>query len=100
MNDDCPRTIDLSAYLDEELTNQERVLMQVHLATCPRCEAMLAGFTSDNRPRRIYVNNGGDIAIQRHPLMGLRIATICWRCCQARAESKAVAVAGAVAPAD
>ena len=25
--------------------------------------AMLAGFTSDNRPRRIYVNNGGDIAV-------------------------------------
>ena len=25
--------------------------------------AILAGFTPDNRPRRIYVNNGGDIAI-------------------------------------
>jgi len=25
--------------------------------------AMLEGFTPDNRPRRIYVNNGGDIAI-------------------------------------
>jgi ApbE superfamily uncharacterized protein (UPF0280 family) len=25
--------------------------------------AMLAGFAPDNRPRRIYVNNGGDIAI-------------------------------------
>ncbi|MBX9458773.1 MAG: UPF0280 family protein [Rhizobium sp.] len=25
--------------------------------------AMLAGFTPDNRPRRIHVNNGGDIAI-------------------------------------
>lgn len=26
-------------------------------------EAMLAGFAPDNRPRRIYVNNGGDIAL-------------------------------------
>jgi ApbE superfamily uncharacterized protein (UPF0280 family) len=25
--------------------------------------AMLAGFPADNRPRRIYVNNGGDIAV-------------------------------------
>ena len=29
--------------------------------------AMLAGFASDNRPRRIYVNNGGDIAIHLDP---------------------------------
>ncbi len=42
MNDHFPRTIDLSAYLDEELTQRERVRMQVHLAICPRCAAMLA----------------------------------------------------------
>ena len=29
--------------------------------------AVLAGFTPDNRPRRIYVNNGGDIAIHLDP---------------------------------
>ena len=29
--------------------------------------AMLAGFTPDNRPRRIYVNNGGDIALHLDP---------------------------------
>lgn len=29
--------------------------------------AMLAGFASDNRPRRIYVNNGGDIALHLDP---------------------------------
>jgi ApbE superfamily uncharacterized protein (UPF0280 family) len=35
--------------------------------------AMLAGFTSDNRPRRIYVNNGGDIAIHLDPGADYRI---------------------------
>ena len=35
--------------------------------------AMLAGFTSDNRPRRIYVNNGGDIAIHLDPGTDYRI---------------------------
>ncbi|UVC06521.1 UPF0280 family protein [Rhizobium sp. TH2] len=29
--------------------------------------AMLAGFTPENRPRRIYVNNGGDIALHLDP---------------------------------
>jgi len=35
--------------------------------------AMLAGFTADNRPRRIYVNNGGDIAIHLDPGADYRI---------------------------
>lgn len=35
--------------------------------------AMLAGFTSDNRPRRIHVNNGGDIAIHLDPDADYRI---------------------------
>jgi ApbE superfamily uncharacterized protein (UPF0280 family) len=35
--------------------------------------AMLAGFTPDNRPRRIYVNNGGDIAIHLDPGADYRI---------------------------
>jgi hypothetical protein len=35
--------------------------------------AMLAGFASDNRPRRIYVNNGGDIAIHLDPGAEYRI---------------------------
>lgn len=36
--------------------------------------AMLAGFTPDNRPRRIHVNNGGDIAIHLDPGAEYRIA--------------------------
>lgn len=35
--------------------------------------AMLAGFAPDNRPRRIYVNNGGDIAIHLDPGADYRI---------------------------
>lgn len=35
--------------------------------------AMLAGFAADNRPRRIYVNNGGDIAIHLDPDAEYRI---------------------------
>lgn len=35
--------------------------------------AMLAGFAPDNRPRRIYVNNGGDIAIHLDPDVEYRI---------------------------
>lgn len=35
--------------------------------------AMLAGFSPDNRPRRIYVNNGGDIAIHLDPDAEYRI---------------------------
>ncbi|MGV3549542.1 UPF0280 family protein [Rhizobium sp.] len=35
--------------------------------------AMLEGFTPDNRPRRIHVNNGGDIAIHLDPGADYRI---------------------------
>jgi ApbE superfamily uncharacterized protein (UPF0280 family) len=35
--------------------------------------AMLAGFEPDNRPRRIHVNNGGDIAIHLDPGADYRI---------------------------
>jgi hypothetical protein len=35
--------------------------------------AMLVGFSSDNRPRRMYVNNGGDIAIHLDPGADYRI---------------------------
>jgi uncharacterized protein len=35
--------------------------------------AMLAGFAPDNRPRRIYVNNGGDIALHLDPGADYRI---------------------------
>jgi len=35
--------------------------------------AMLAGFTPDNRPRRIHVNNGGDIALHLDPGAEYRI---------------------------
>lgn len=35
--------------------------------------AMVAGFAPDNRPRRIYVNNGGDIAIHLDPGAEYRI---------------------------
>lgn len=42
MDDHCPRTIDLSAYLDEELSKRERLGLRRHLATCPQCGAMLA----------------------------------------------------------
>lgn len=37
--------------------------------------AMLAGFAPDNRPRRIYVNNGGDIAIHLDPGAEYRIGS-------------------------
>jgi len=36
--------------------------------------AMLAGFAPDNRPRRIYVNNGGDIALHLDPEAEYRVA--------------------------
>ena len=35
--------------------------------------AMLAGFTPENRPRRIYVNNGGDIALHLDPGAEFRV---------------------------
>lgn len=35
--------------------------------------SMLAGFTPENRPRRIYVNNGGDIAIHLDPGAEFRV---------------------------
>lgn len=35
--------------------------------------SMLAGFTPENRPQRIYVNNGGDIAIHLDPGAEFRI---------------------------
>lgn len=42
MNEPCPKTIALSARLDDELTPHERALLDAHVAGCPVCAAMLA----------------------------------------------------------
>ena len=41
MSESCPRTIEVSAYLDDELSVAERAQLQAHLASCERCSAML-----------------------------------------------------------
>ena len=43
MHESCPRTVEISAYLDHEQSAAERARLQSHLATCPQCGAMLAG---------------------------------------------------------
>lgn len=42
MSESCPRTIEISAYLDDELGVAERTQLQAHLAGCARCGALLA----------------------------------------------------------
>lgn len=41
MDEHCPRTIELSAWLDRELADAARARLEVHLAGCPACSAML-----------------------------------------------------------
>ncbi len=43
MAESCPRTVEISAYLDHEQSVAERAQLQSHLAVCPQCGAMLAG---------------------------------------------------------
>ena len=63
MGESCPRTIEVSAYLDDELSVAERAQLQAHLAGCERCSAMLMklgalrdeltdGWTIKRRPPR------------------------------------------------
>jgi len=43
MRETCPRTVAISAYLDDELpTGAERAGLQAHLAVCPACAALLS----------------------------------------------------------
>ncbi|HOM13269.1 MAG TPA: zf-HC2 domain-containing protein [Rubrivivax sp.] len=42
MSESCPRTIEISAYLDDELGVAERTQLQAHLAGCERCGVQLA----------------------------------------------------------
>lgn len=53
MAESCPRTIEISAYLDGELSAAERAQMQAHLAGCACCSAMLTklGALSDGLRR-------------------------------------------------
>lgn len=66
MNDPCPRTADVSAYLDEELTDRDRMRMQVHLVTCPRCEAMLSNL------RALH----GDLRALPGPILGFDLGAV------------------------
>jgi len=42
MPESCPRTVEISAWLDDEQSAADRAQLQSHLAVCPRCGAMLA----------------------------------------------------------
>lgn len=42
MNEPCPKTIALSARLDDELAPRERARLDAHVAGCPVCAATLA----------------------------------------------------------
>lgn len=43
MAESCPRTVELSAYIDDELRPAARAQLQAHLACCVHCSRMLAG---------------------------------------------------------
>jgi anti-sigma factor RsiW len=42
MNSDCPQRISVSQFVDNELTEQERVSLNEHLVTCTACKEELA----------------------------------------------------------
>ena len=42
MNENCPRIVELSAWLDEQLAASERRALEVHVADCPICAATFA----------------------------------------------------------
>lgn len=43
MPEPCPRTVAISAYLDDEQSVAERTQLQSHLVVCPQCGAMFEG---------------------------------------------------------
>ncbi len=49
MTDSCERIMpELSAYLDGELSSQQRQMVKAHLETCPRCRAVLESYRAVN----------------------------------------------------
>lgn len=46
MPESCPRTTEVSAYLDDELSLAERARLQAHLAGCACCNAMLRNLSA------------------------------------------------------
>lgn len=42
MNEACPRIVELSAWLDEQLSAGERRAIEAHVAACPACAATFA----------------------------------------------------------